>query len=86
MSGGATVDILVTDERGNSWTDQINVIINEINDPPILSGLLTSAYIEVGTEYQMIVNIQDVDSPTLTVSTDRDWSNVEKSNEDSWVL
>ena len=86
MSGGATVDILVTDERGNSWTDQINVIINEINDPPILSGLLTSAYIEVGTEYQMIVNIQDIDSPTLTVSTDRDWANVEKSNEDSWVL
>ena len=80
------MDILVTDERGNSWTDQINVIINEINDPPTLSGLLTSAYIEVGTEYQMIVNIQDIDSPTLTVSTDRDWANVEKSNEDSWVL
>ena len=32
------------------------------------------------------LNIQDIDSPTLIVSTDRDWANVEKSNDNSWVL
>ncbi|MFL2977402.1 MAG: CARDB domain-containing protein [Candidatus Thalassarchaeaceae archaeon] len=86
MSGAVTVDILVTDVRGNTWSDQINVMINEINDPPTLSGLLTSVYIEVGTEYQMTLNIQDIDSTSLSVSTDRDWANIEKSNEHSWVF
>ena len=86
VSGTATVDILVTDIRGNTWTDQFNVIINEINDPPTLSGLFTSVYIEVGTPYLITLDIRDIDSSALTVTTDRDWATIENSNDNSWTL
>ena len=85
-SGTATVDVLVTDIRGNTWTDQFNVIINEINDPPTLSGLFTSVYIEVGTPYLITLDIRDIDSSALTVTTDRDWATIENSNDNSWTL
>ncbi|MBA46269.1 MAG: hypothetical protein CMB31_06755 [Euryarchaeota archaeon] len=85
-SGSAIVDIIVTDERGNVWADQINVMINEVNDEPSLSGLPTSAYIEVGTPYQITLDIADIDSTSLSVTTDREWANIEKTNENSWVL
>ena len=86
MSGEVTVDILVTDIRGNTWTDQFNVIINDVNDPPILSGLFTSVYIEVGTPYLITLDVRDVDSTSLTVTTDRDWATIHRSNDDSWSL
>ncbi len=85
-SGSAIVDIIVTDERGNVWADQINVIINAVNDAPSLSGLPTSAYIEVGTPYQITLDIADIDSTSLSVTTDREWANIEKTNQNSWVL
>ncbi|MEC9119676.1 MAG: CARDB domain-containing protein, partial [Candidatus Thermoplasmatota archaeon] len=86
MSGEAIVDILVTDSRGNTWTDQFTVIINDINDPPTLSGLFTSVYIEVGTPYLITLDVRDIDSAEITVTTDRDWATVQKINDDSWSL
>ncbi len=86
MSGTVDVDILVTDERGNIWTDQVNVLINEVNDAPTISGLPTSVYIEVGTPYQMTLDIQDIDSTSISVTTDRDWATVENSNDNSWIF
>ena len=86
-SGAVTVDITVTDQIGNSWIDQINVYVNEINDSPELSGLPTSVYIEVGTPYQITLNINDVDSSTLTITTDRAWATLVNCCEgDQWIL
>ena len=86
MSGEAIVDILVTDSRGNTWTDQFTVIINDINDPPTLSGLFTSVYIEVGTPYLITLDVRDIDSALIAVTTDRDWATIQKINDDSWSL
>ncbi len=87
MSGSVIVDIIVTDQRGNTWIDQINVNVIEINDAPELTGLPTSAYIEVGTPYTISLDIKDVDSSTLSVTTDHSWATIVKCCEgDQWVL
>jgi len=86
-SGSVTVDVLVADERGNIWIDQINVNVNEINDSPELSGLPTSVYIEVGTPYEILLDINDVDSSSLTITTDRTWATVQNCcDANQWKL
>ena len=74
--GSATVDILVSDERGNSWSDSFIVNIAPIPDPPVIEGLPLTVYIELGETRTIEPDISDPDTDSLVISTSRSWATV----------
>jgi len=74
--GSAAVDVLVTDERGNSWSDSFIVNIAPVPDPPVIEELPLTIYIELGETKTIEPEIFDPDTDSLIISTSRSWATV----------
>ena len=74
--GSATVNVLVSDERGNSWSDSFIVNIAPVPDPPVIEGLPLTVYIELGETGTIELDISDPDTDSLVISTSRSWATV----------
>ncbi len=77
--GHATVNVNVIDQRGNFWNDSFNIKINPVADPPVLNNLPLSTYVDLGDTQIIIIDIIDVDTENLIITTSRSWANI---NED----
>ena len=88
QSGNVNVEIIVEDERGNQWTQSLPVSIQSVDDAPVLTGFVTSLYMEIGVPHVVTVTITDIDSNDLQVTTDTAWATVAQSGSDadSWAL
>ena len=88
QSGNVNVEIIVEDERGNQWTQSLPVSIQSVDDAPVLTGFVTSLYMEIGAPHVATVTITDIDSSNLQVTTDTAWVTAAQSGSepDSWTL
>ncbi len=74
--GSTAVDVEVSDESGNSWSDSFTVNIAPVPDPPVIEGLPLTVYIELGETRTIEPTISDPDTETLVISTSRSWATV----------
>jgi hypothetical protein len=81
-SGDVIVVIVVTDQRGNIWEDLFTVSIGEIADPPVISGVPMTQYLEIGSTTLIQLEIVDPDSSqaNLILSTDKSWATIDAFN------
>ena len=79
--GDAKINVNVIDARGNFWNDSFIIKINSIPDSPVLEGLPLSTYVNLGDTEILEMNIIDVDSPDLTISTSRSWAIVNEQRD-----
>ena len=80
-SGEETIHIEVFDESGNLWTGSFLVSVQEIEDPPKISGLPVLTYVNLGESKVIDIEISDPDSTDLTISTSRSWANIDSSGD-----
>ncbi len=80
-SGEETIHIEVFDESGNVWTGSFLVLVQEIEDPPKISGLPVLTYVNLGESKVIDIDIRDPDSTDLTISTSRSWANIDSSGD-----
>ena len=74
--GSATVNVSVSDQRGNSWSDSFIVNVAPVPDPPVIGGLPLAVYIELGETSIIEPAIFDPDTDSLVISTSRSWATV----------
>jgi len=74
--GSTAVDVEVSDESGNSWSDSFTVNIAPVPDPPVIEGLPLTVYIELGETRTIEPTISDPDTEELVISTSRSWATV----------
>ena len=75
-NGHATVTVVVSDEAGNTWEGIIPVTIQSVPDPPEISSMPSSLYIELGGSAVLVPDISDPDSEVLTISTSKSWATI----------
>ena len=73
-SGSTQIEVIVSDESGNTWSGSFNVNIESVEDAPSISGLPVSTYVELGTTRIIDLEITDPDTSDLTISTSRSWA------------
>ena len=74
--GSTAVDVEVSDESGNTWSDSFTVNIAPVPDPPLIEGLPLTVYIELGETITIEPTISDPDTGELVISTSRSWATV----------
>ena len=79
--GEASVMVAVEDERGNTWTGEMSITVNPIEDPPVLEGLPLTVYIELGETMVVDITLTDSDTQSLTLSTSRSWATFDTAND-----
>jgi hypothetical protein len=62
--GSGNVDISVSDERGNTWVDNVEFIITPIDDSPEMELLPISVLVEVGLAEMIPFSFTDIDTPS----------------------
>ena len=79
--GEASVMVVVEDERGNTWTGEMSITVNPIEDPPVLEGLPLTVYIELGETMVVDITVTDSDTQSLTLSASRSWATFDTAND-----
>ena len=81
MSGTTSFDISVTDEAGNSWTQEVGVLVKEINDPPVIESLPGIQFAEIGVSKSITLEIEDPDTPlsSLEITTNKSWADIDNA-------
>lgn len=80
QSGVAPVEINVYDERGNSWSTTIDVLVTSVDDPPTYDLLPKEVLVPVGEPITITLNVQDIDTEIGQVSilTDTSWATIDQ--------
>ena len=79
-SGQAVIGITVVDPAGNTWSQTFTLLVEPVDDPPVIAEF--PAIIPVEHEMETTINMtwSDVDSTSaLTASTNRSWASVDLS-------
>ena len=79
--GETSVMVVVEDERGNTWTGEMSITVNPIEDPPVLEGLPLTVYIELGETMVVDITVTDSDTQSLTLSASRSWATFDTAND-----
>mgnify|MGYP002524985963 FL=1 len=79
--GENSVMVVVEDERGNTWTGEMSITVNPIEDPPVLEGLPLTVYIELGETMVVDITVTDSDTQSLTLSASRSWATFDTAND-----
>jgi hypothetical protein len=72
--GEASIEVVVSDALGNSWSDSMLVTVTPVEDPPVLDGLPLTVYIELGQTMVVDLTITDPDTESLALGTSRSWA------------
>lgn len=76
-SGQAVVGVTVLDDAGNAWEDSFSVVVEAVDDPPVIAEF--QSLIPVERDVQSVIEMSwfDIDSTQLTASTNRSWAVVD---------
>ncbi len=80
-SGSSTVMVEVADSIGNVWSDSFSVIVNSVNDAPVLEGLPVTVFIELGETMVIDLDVSDSDSTFLDLQASRSWATFDSAND-----
>ena len=72
--GEASIEVVVSDALGNSWSDSMLVTVTPVEDPPVLDGLPLTVYIELGQTMVVDLVITDPDTESLVLEASRSWA------------
>jgi len=75
--GSVDVNVGITDGGGNAWSDTFTVHIAPVPDPPSITGLPLTVFIELGETATIETEISDPDSEALVISTSSSWASVD---------
>ena len=78
-NGQTTVTVVVSDEVGNTWEGSLPVTIQAVPDPPEISSVPISLYIELGSSAVIVPDVSDPDSEVLTISTSKSWATIDEN-------
>ncbi len=73
-NGEVDVLVIVSDEVGNNWSQQIRVSVEAVPDPPEVLGIPSTLFIGLGEEYIVDLEINDPDSSNLSISSSKSWA------------
>jgi len=76
-SGTTTVLTTVTDQAGNQWQENFIVIINAVDDEPVLNEFPAVVPVELSVSTQIPFTYSDIDSTGLTAYTNRSWATID---------
>ena len=79
--GEASIEVVVSDALGNSWSDSMLVTVTPDEDPPVLDGLPLTVYIELGQTMVVDLTITDPDTESLILGTSRSWATFDASGD-----
>ncbi|DAC38825.1 MAG TPA: hypothetical protein D7H75_00720 [Candidatus Poseidoniales archaeon] len=79
--GSSTVFVEVMDYLGNTWSDSFSIVVNPVNDPPLMEGLPVTVYIELGETMVIDLDVFDVDSESLELQASRSWATFDSTND-----
>ena len=73
--GTTIVEVVVSDERGNTWADEFTVTVSSVDDPPEMESLPVAVTIELGDSAILPYSYWDRDSSTsdVDISITPDW-------------
>ena len=74
--GSSLVEVVVSDESGNSWEGEFTVNVQPIEDPPSISDLPLAVYIDLGDTLTIEPLFYDSDSNVLEITTSKSWASV----------
>ena len=77
VSGFATVTTTVTDEAGNTWMEVFMITVSAVDDPPVLTEFQSVIPVQLNVPTELAFTYADIDSDTLSVSTNRSWASVD---------
>ena len=78
--GSSLVEVVVSDESGNSWEGEFTVNVQPIEDPPSISDLPLAVYIDLGDTLTIEPLFHDSDSDVLEITTSKSWAGVFSPN------
>jgi hypothetical protein len=73
-SGQAVIGVTVLDAAGNSWLDTFTLIVDAIDDPPIVEEFQSLIPVERDTPTVIDLIWSDIDSTQISASTNRSWA------------
>ena len=76
-SGQGIVGMTVMDQAGNTWDGAFNVVVNAVDDPPRITEFAGLIPVERDVTTHLNISVNDVDSTTLTASTNRSWASID---------
>ena len=74
--GSSLVEVVVSDESGNSWEGEFTVNVQPIEDPLSISDLPLAVYIDLGDTLTIEPLFYDSDSDVLEITTSKSWASV----------
>jgi hypothetical protein len=82
-SGEVKVTVEVMDSSSSSdniWTGVFTVTVNPISDKPIIDNLPSYSYMDLGDTLTIQMNVNDVDSDEIEITTSKSWALVDENN------
>ena len=80
-SGQAIIGIVVIDPAGNTWQDAFTLVVDAVDDPPVVAEFQSLIPVEREMETTINMTWSDVDSSgQVTASTNRSWATVDLAN------
>ena len=76
QSGQAVVTTTVTDVAGNTWSEIFTIIIQSVDDVPVINEFPSLVPVEHDILTQVELLYHDTDSSSLTAFTNRSWATV----------
>ena len=74
--GSSLVEVAVSDHSGNTWEGSFLVNVQPVEDPPSISDLPTTIYIDLGSTVIIEPIFFDVDTDDLEITTSKSWASV----------
>ena len=76
--GSSLVEVAVSDQSGNTWEGSFVVNVEPVEDPPSISDLPTTIYIDLGSSVTIEPIFFDADTGDLEVTTSKSWALVDE--------
>lgn len=80
MHGIANIVTTVSDDAGNTWSENWIITVDEVDDLPVLDEFPAIIPVEHDTPSTIQFTYSDIDSTDLTVSTNRSWATASLEN------
>tara|TARA_B100000900_G_C20590590_1_gene721429 strand:- start:674 stop:3031 length:2358 start_codon:yes stop_codon:yes gene_type:complete len=83
-SGEVKITVEVYDIRrseNNKWMGVFTVNVEAVSDAPVIAGLPNFVYIDLGDSLSIAMNVYDVDSENMEITTSKSWALIDENHQ-----